>query len=74
MLSKKYFDHHKTTQNYCFGCKKNTDNIGLKKVIMANKVIRQASKCANSVAERFLKQKFNKKTAWDNTNPKVFIH
>ena len=42
--------------------KKDTDNIGLKKVTMTNKVIRQASKYTNSVAEesRFLKQKSKK--------------
>ena len=27
-------------QAYCLGCKKHSDNIGLKKVIMMNKVIR----------------------------------
>ena len=31
---------------------KNIDNIGSKKVIMANKVIRQVSKSANCVAEK----------------------
>ena len=51
-------------QTYCLSCRKHTDNIGLKKVIMINKVIRQKSKCTNCVAEksRFLKQKSNKKS------------
>ena len=42
--------------------KKDTDNIGLKKVTMTNKVIRKASKYTNSVAgeSRFLKQKSKK--------------
>ena len=50
-------------QTYCLSCKKHTDNIGSRKVIMTNKVVRQASKCANCIAEKskFLKQKSNKK-------------
>ena len=63
-------------QTYCLTCKKHTDNIGSKVAIMANKVIRQASKCANCVAEKsriFLKT-FNKKTGWDKSNPKFFIY
>ena len=49
---------------YCLSCKKYTDNIGSRNMIMTNKVIRQASKCVNCVAEksRFLKQKPNRKT------------
>ena len=44
-------------QTYCLSCRKHRDNIGSKKVIMANEVMRQTSKCANCVAEksRFLK-------------------
>ena len=51
-------------QTYCLGCRKHTDNIGPRKVIMTNKVVRQSFKCANCVAEksRFLKPKSNKKT------------
>ena len=47
-----------------------------KKVIMTNKVIRQASKCAKFVAEktRFLRQKSNKKTGWKKIDPKFFIY
>ena len=63
-------------KTYCLSCKKHTDNTGLKKVIMTNKVIRQASKCTNCVAEksRFLKQKSNKKTDWEKINLKIFIY
>ena len=39
-------------KTYCLSCKKHTDNIGSNKVIMTIKVIRQASKCANCVAEK----------------------
>ena len=71
MLSKEY-----CYQTYCLSCTKHTDNIGSKKVIMTNKVVRQSSKCANCVANksRFLKQKSNKKTGWDKINPKLFIY
>ena len=75
MLSKKYCYHCKTTKTYCLSCRKHIDNIGSKKVIMKNKVIRETSKCANCVAEksRFLKQmsnkKSNKKTSGDKINP-----
>ena len=50
-------------KTYCLSCKKHTDNIGSKKVIMANKVVREESRCANCMADksRFLKQKSNKK-------------
>ena len=50
-------------QSYCLSCKKHTDNINSKKVIMPNKMIRQKSRCANCVAEKskFLKQKSHKK-------------
>ena len=50
-------------QAYCLSCKKHTDNIGSKKVIVTNKAIRQKSRCANCVAEnsRFLKHKSKKK-------------
>ena len=44
-------------QTYCLSCRKHTDNIGPRKVIIANKVVRQTWKCANCVAKksRFLK-------------------
>ena len=57
-------------------CKKHTDNIGSKKVIMTSKVFRQALTCADCVAEksRSLKQKANKKLVWDKITPKSFIY
>ena len=39
-------------QTYCLKCKKHTDNIDSKNVIMTNKVVREASKCANWVADK----------------------
>ena len=62
-------------QIYCLSCKKHTDNISSKKVIMTNKVMKPALKCANCVAEksRFLKQK-SKKTGWDKINPCIIKH
>ena len=43
---------------------------------MTNKMIRQASKWANYAANksRFLKQKPNKRSVWDNIDPKFFIY
>ena len=63
-------------QTYWLSCRKHTDNIGSKKVIMKKKVIRQASKCINCVAKksRFLKQKSNKKSNLNKINPKLFIY
>ena len=61
-------------QTYCLGCRKHTNNIYSKKVIMRNKVIRDKSRCANCMSHksRFLKQRFNKKSSWDNINPQIF--
>ena len=39
-------------QTYCLSCRKHTDNIGSKKVIMLNRAIRQTSRCANCVVEK----------------------
>ena len=63
-------------QTCCLSCRKHIYNIGSKKVIMTNRVLRQASKCATCVAEksRFLKQKLNKKSGWNNINPKLFVY
>ena len=43
---------------------------------MTNKVIREKSKCANCMVDklRFLKQKPNKKTRWNNINPIASIY
>ena len=63
-------------QTYCLSCRKRTDNIGSKKVIILNRVIKQTSRYANCVVEksRFLKQKSNEKIGWDKINPKLFIY
>ena len=63
-------------QNYCLSCKKHSNNIGSKKVIMTNKVIRERSRCANCMPDKsgFLKRKPNKKSTWNNINPKRFIY
>ena len=63
-------------QTYCLGCRRHTGNIGSKKVMMKNKIIRNKSRCANCNADksRFLKQKLHKKSSWNNINPKSFIH
>ena len=43
---------------------------------MTNKVIREASRCANCMVDksRFLKQKPNKKSNLNKINPKLFIY
>ena len=63
-------------QTYCLSCKNHTNYIGSKKVIMTNKVIRDKSRCVNCISykSRFLKQRFNKKSSWNNINHKIFIH
>ena len=50
-------------QTYCLSCKKHTNNIVSKKVIMTNKVVIKKSICANCMSDksRFLKHKHNKK-------------
>ena len=62
-------------KTYWLNCRKQTDNIGSKKVIMTNKVIRQVSKCANCIAEksRFLTKRSNEKSVLDKINPTLFI-
>ena len=57
-------------------CRKHTGNISPKKVLVTNKVIRQKSRFANCMVDksRFLKQKHNKKSCWNNINPKLFIY
>ena len=39
-------------QAYCLSCRKHKDNIDSKKIVMANKAIREKSKCANCVTEK----------------------
>lgn len=52
-------------QTYCLTFKKDTKNIGLKKVTMTIKVIRHKSRCADCLSDklRYLKQKPNKKSS-----------
>lgn len=59
MLSRKYSSYYKTTQTYYLSCKKHISVMGPKKVIMTNKVIREASKCTDCVAGKL---KFFKKS------------
>ena len=63
-------------QTYCLSCWKYTNNIGSKKIIMTNKVIRENSRCPNCIAagSRFLREIFIKKTGWDKINLKLFIY
>ena len=58
-------------KNYSLSCRKYTDNFCSKKVILTNKVVRQTSKCAYSVAEksRFFLKKSNKKSNSNKINP-----
>ena len=53
-------------KTYCLACRKHTNNIWFKKIIMTNKVVRDKSKCADCFSDksRFLKQKHNKKGGW----------
>ena len=55
---------------------KDANNIGSKKVIMKNKVIRDKSRFTNCMAgkSRFLKQNNNKESSWSNLDLKVLIY
>ena len=48
---------------YCLACRKHTNNIGSRKVTMANKVVRDKSLCRECFSDksRFFRQKHNKK-------------
>ena len=50
-------------QTFCLSCRKDTNNVSSKKVIMEKKVNREVPRCANCMIDksRFLKQKSNKK-------------
>ena len=60
-MSKNYCHHYKSMQTYCLSCRRCTNNIGSKRVIMGNKVIRDKSRCANCISDkkRFMKQKYH---------------
>ena len=72
----KKYCHHYNTGKIGFKLQRKTDDTGPKKVKLTNKVIRQALKCANSVARKskFLKLQSNKKTNWDKINPNLLIY
>ena len=50
-------------RTYCLACREHTGNIGSRKVTMANKVIRDKSRCAQRLSNKlgFIKQKLNEK-------------
>ena len=50
-------------RTYCLACRKHTNNIASRKVTMANKVVRDKSRCSECLCDksRFMKQKHNKK-------------
>ena len=49
-------------ETYCLAYRGHTGNIGLRKITMANKVIRDKSRCAQCLSDRpkFMKQKLKK--------------
>ena len=50
-------------RTHCLACRKHTNNIAPRNVSMANKVIRNKSRCSECFSDksRFVKQKHNKK-------------
>ena len=50
-------------KTYCLACKKHTNNNAPRKLTMRNKVIRDKSRCGESLSDksRFMKQKHSKK-------------
>ena len=66
-IVKKILSFLEKMQTFCLRCKRHTNNIGSKTVIMRNK-IRDKSRCANSMFDksRFLKHEHNKKSGWNN--------
>ena len=75
-MSKKILPSLQNLQNHCLSCRKHTANLGSKKVIMKNKKVRQKSRCANCMVDKskFLKQKHNKKSRWNNINSTLFVY
>ena len=62
-------------QTYSLGCKKHTNNIDLKKVIMTNKTERyQDVLIVWLTNQNFYNKILMKKSGWDKINPKLFIH
>ena len=58
-------------QTYCLSCRKHTDNITSRKVIIIRKKSRSANRMVNK--SRLLKQKLNKKNGCNNISPKLFV-
>ena len=50
-------------RSYCLACRKHTNNIASRKVIMTNEVVRDKSRCSECLSDksRFLKQNLIKK-------------
>ena len=48
---------------YCLSCKKHNNNMASRNITMANKILRQKSKCSACLSDksRFLKQDHSKK-------------
>ena len=55
---KKKSNNNSKYMTYYLGCKKHTNNMALRNITMANKVLRQKSKCNVCLSDksRFLKQ------------------
>ena len=75
-MFKKYY-YQKIFHRYkTLSFKKHTNNIGSRKVMMTNEVIREKSEVFNCMFDksRFVEQKPNKKSSGNNINPKFFIY
>ena len=57
-------------RNYALACRKHTNNITSRKVTMANKIIRDKSRCSECLSDksRFMKQKHNSDHKYYKTN------
>ena len=60
-------------QTYCLGCKKHTDNICPKKLMMKNKKIKGKSRCADCMADKLLFDEIKHKSGWDIIVPQIFL-
>ena len=49
-------------RTYCLACRKHTNNIALRKVTMANKIVRDKSRCSECLCDksRFMKKSITK--------------
>ena len=73
---KKILSSLQNLQNHSLSCTKHIVNKVQRKVIMKIKKVRQKSRCANCMVDksRFLKQKHNKKSIWNNINSTLFVY